>query len=761
MSIQMFISFVIHPERSIGRWRIPKSIWLEGIRHTFDLDHRRRRIKVIRHSVNTSQNLTLSILVQILFGGILPGRHKDENREPTDEHGHGLSVYGCPLGDEKYTKHFLKRKLQLVRHRITHTANELAQTETQTLWAFVYYCFTQDAQYWAQNLPPSLTKDFLREFDDLVLDTVARCFDTTRETLVNCKFSMKRLRLPVKMGGAGVREMCDVAPAAFLGAFAKSMRRMTDETLLGGAVARGFLHDHLHALFAPLDECNRVKKDEQGDLESLSRRGNHLPMVQEAEAAHKQIYDELKEALDEGLYGPNVTHTPLPPTMTGKGLTTTVKSLIGAAPTERGIQHTITNYRETPRHLRLLRTARAELEHHRKSQPQGTRKILEYQAFLQVQGEQGMIARQWLNCWGDGPNRIAPQEFQHIAQWYLVIPDPGLDNLRLTFPRRDKERSSESVTFPPYRLTASEQGKREVNQHHNTIVRACADLCDLAIVAVTVEDRQVLTTPIDARAVSMLERAKQPDAPREAKAFARTYHQAHVRPDLNIGDHKSLYDVKTFHGSMAAYAKEHTAGITAVEAKAAKVPDEYLQKIRARDELTHPSAHRTPHNNDIGPLETKFILEQMSVTGLAFGMYGETSRSVLDLVAVLASPSIQQRDHAGHYQDNHAATEPAPLTTKQVRPPAIDSLPLDIGRGYPIMTGSPRGFTSAGTLCFLLRLADTMAMTLADKHTRAHMQAQPTPNPVRSPRQVAPAPAPPSSVQRPSCPPPLLYTPST
>jgi hypothetical protein len=59
-----------------------------------------------------------------------------------------------------------------------------------------------------------------------------------------------------------------------------------------------------------------------------------------------------------------------------------------------------------------------------------------------------------------------------------------------------------------------------------------------------------------------------------------------------------------------------------------------------------------------------------------------------------------------------------------------------------------------------LRLADTMAMTLADKHTRAHMQAQPTPNPVRSPRQVAPAPAPPSSVQQPSCPPPLLYTPS-
>ncbi len=39
----------------------------------------------------------------------------------------------------------------------------------------------------------------------------------------------------------------------------------------------------------------------------------------------------------------------------------------------------------------------------------------------------------------------------------------------------------------------------------------------------------------------------------------------------------------------------------------------------------------------IGPLETKFILEQMSVTGLAFGMYGETSRSVLDLVAALAS----------------------------------------------------------------------------------------------------------------------------
>ena len=107
--------------------------------------------------------------------------------------------------------------------------------------------------------------------------------------------------------------MRDVAPAAFLGAFAKAMRRMTDETLLGGAVAKGFLHDHLHELFAPLDESARAKEDEQGDLESLSQRGSHLPIVQEAKTAHKQIHDELKDALDEGLYGPNVTHTPFPP----------------------------------------------------------------------------------------------------------------------------------------------------------------------------------------------------------------------------------------------------------------------------------------------------------------------------------------------------------------------------------------------------------------------------------------------------------------
>ena len=66
---------------------------------------------------------------------------------------------------------------------------------------------------------------------------------------------------------------------------------------------------------------------------------------------------------------------------------------------------------------------------------------------------------------------------------------------------------------------------------------------------------------------------------------------------------------------------------------------------------------------------------------------------------VKSDGTSDQRDQAGHYQDNHAETEPAPPTTKQVRPPAIDSLPLDIGRGYPIMTGSPRGFTSAGTLC--------------------------------------------------------------
>ena len=93
------------------------------------------------------------------------------------------------------------------------------------------------------------------------------------------------------------------------------------------------------------------------------------PLIQEAKTAHKQIHDELKGALDEGLYGRNVTHTPLAPTMTGKGLTTTVKSLIGAASTKRGIQYTLTSYREIPRHLRLLRTARNELEHHRKTQP--------------------------------------------------------------------------------------------------------------------------------------------------------------------------------------------------------------------------------------------------------------------------------------------------------------------------------------------------------------------------------------------------------
>lgn len=293
-----------------------------------------------------------------VFGDkIRPGRHKDDNRQPTDAYGHGIPVYGVPLGDPEYVKRYLQIALEACERRVRDTVIKLYESNAQSLWAYIFHCFTQDAQYWARNVPPSQTHEMLQQFDSLLLWAASKALGTHTSELTRSSNSlaMRRLRLPARAGGAGLRDIAQVAPAAYLAAFSSAMRRMTHgDPDARGPYSIGFLHNQLSSYLVTAPQGH---PDPNVALREIAAQANTLPMVAEANRAHKLIYDELETARAEGLLGDGAPN-PLPPQLTGEGLDPTIMTPgEGLPPIRRGIQYTLTLARETAIAARLRKEA--------------------------------------------------------------------------------------------------------------------------------------------------------------------------------------------------------------------------------------------------------------------------------------------------------------------------------------------------------------------------------------------------------------------
>ena len=126
-----------------------------------------------------------------------------------------------------------------------------------------------------------------------------------------------------------------------------------------------------------------------------------------------------------------------------------------------------------------------------------------------------------------------------MAQWYLALPDPRVQALRLQQSGRTNGRNV-AITAPLYQLPAQEAGA-PIRTFHDRIVDGMVNLIHLAGISnYTVEDTQILQPVANAQTIARLEQGASKKANKEDKELHKNWRKHMVRPDWVVAG-QTLY----------------------------------------------------------------------------------------------------------------------------------------------------------------------------------------------------------------------------
>jgi len=165
---------------------------------------------------------------------------------PPPLHGHGVLVAGVPIGDAHYVDTVLARIAADTESYISKTVTEL-RCDPHAAWTSLYYAAQHRFDFFLRHLPPAVTDAYARRLDAAVITAAASlgyagCLDDP--------ITRRRIRLPARMHGLGLRERAALAPIAYVACFVEAAEACVDRTSLDGAVAAGAF-DVLEGLFGP------------------------------------------------------------------------------------------------------------------------------------------------------------------------------------------------------------------------------------------------------------------------------------------------------------------------------------------------------------------------------------------------------------------------------------------------------------------------------------------------------------------------------
>ena len=141
-----------------------------------------------------------------------------------DEVGYGVMVGGVPVGDRVYEQQQLHVVVTRIESYSQHISDQLRDA-SHDAWALHHYCVAPDFDHWLRHVYPQVAVPFARRVDAAALDFVA----TIAEEPQRWRWSsllLRRLRLPARMHGGGLRSLEELAPAAFSACFVESVEAM-------------------------------------------------------------------------------------------------------------------------------------------------------------------------------------------------------------------------------------------------------------------------------------------------------------------------------------------------------------------------------------------------------------------------------------------------------------------------------------------------------------------------------------------------------
>ena len=101
-------------------------------------------------------------------------------------------------------------------------------------------CLSTRADYWAQTMYMSASRSFLADFDTAITSAASDASGEAGPLILADNLARKRLRMPIRGGGGGLRLRVGVADAAFFGAGCAVLPTMVDR-LVGGSTVAGFM----------------------------------------------------------------------------------------------------------------------------------------------------------------------------------------------------------------------------------------------------------------------------------------------------------------------------------------------------------------------------------------------------------------------------------------------------------------------------------------------------------------------------------------
>jgi len=116
-------------------------------------------------------------------------------------------VGGVPIGDAEYVRAVMDQQATEICELIENTATEL-QSKPHAFWSCLYY--------WLRHMPPRQTIGAAARVDRALLTAA---YSLGYDSIFEDQLTLRRLRLPARMRGCGIRSRVWLAPIAYAASF--------------------------------------------------------------------------------------------------------------------------------------------------------------------------------------------------------------------------------------------------------------------------------------------------------------------------------------------------------------------------------------------------------------------------------------------------------------------------------------------------------------------------------------------------------------
>ncbi|MEO1777037.1 MAG: hypothetical protein AAFS07_19020 [Pseudomonadota bacterium] len=501
----------------------------------------------------------------------------------------GFECCGIPLGRQSYIQREVDAKVDAMCNTLQIIQHALAPTHLHALHALERWCLAPLPDYLAANCYPPHTRSALGRFDAALDACVKASHGSGGDIVGSDPFAQRRLRLPVRRKGLGIRSRVDVADAAFVGSACAALPAMLDRGSTPGFLT--VLNDVFGA--GSFDEANAPRRFDH----LLSHHGT-MPLAVELSAAWSRLQQDYTATAGAA---PSTGPLAAPPAAAGI-------DLADGHPYAK-VQKVVTDQREDARAAQL----EADL---RRLPARDPRKTAYFVA--------DRMSSSWVATYPTKSLQLSNSDFAEIVTNHLGLPSPACRD------HVGKSILGTAAVLDPHGhilLSHNRLVNRDSNRTiwHDTLHFELSALLHEAGIMHLSEASGLFATC---------------GTPRFWAQSSWT--ASRIVPDLAVrgaagtptpGELR-LYDVKTISNNETRYQAPHCEGrldkANPVNQRASHVHAEYVSHARALDRKWHGV-----HEPATGPFGQR-LAEFGEVGGLVFGHYGECSDTTHKLLSAIA-----------------------------------------------------------------------------------------------------------------------------